>query len=74
LVGEEPQSLRPVAPEAITEKNLGLSPNPTDTRKKESRSGGQEIFFMTVSEKAGGRAKSGLAEGVLERVKHRKNK
>jgi hypothetical protein len=29
---------------------------------------------MTVSEKAGGRAKSGLAEGVLERVKHRKNK
>jgi hypothetical protein len=30
---------------------------------------------MTISEKAGGRAKSGLAGGgVLERVKHRKSK
>jgi hypothetical protein len=29
-----------MAPEAITEKSLGLSSNPTDTRKKERQLGG----------------------------------
>lgn len=74
---EEPHRLRPTTPERQNRAERRPGPSSFQPhRKGRVRKVGWEDrkLFMTVSEKAGGVAKSSLARGgVLERGKHRKS-